>query len=697
MRRTHSLIAVAFALAAGAAGCKHDDVWEPRARTPGVDDAPSYPAPGSGGGRSKAWFSRSMALETSVAGTGAADLAEFCGKIASVPKAGSVGLLPLVMYDADHAGPWVPELGAALADEVGATLRARGFTGSVLETTDMGIRLSQVNLEKVSLATAEAVAASGDRLGVDVVVFGTMKKDKDPGQAFLQHIKVDLAAYGFQSGALVARARFDLRSDSKENTRAYAAAKNESLWMPGTEWNVPATDKGFDQEIRVVAGILGKRALQGIDVGTLKGAIYIPPADTGRFVRSIAKLRAAQSAFALEYERRSKEVMKGESPLDIDKPITLNGVEFKNLQGAYAYLTTLREQLLATETARFAGTVSSIMAEGLRPQVSPRTVLLDAGFTQGSDLQLLEGDLATGGLARSLRARTALKEQNIDIVLAPKIEKVGVNYALRVEVYDLRAPNLMSSSSMRIEPRFATELARQLAVDDLAAIEDLPAVEKSVWEKVYDKVSSGVVLLAGKQGDGGVQGTGFVVSSQGLLMTNAHVAGGMEPGTGIALFGNGSKVPFKVVKKDDFWDIAVLKVDALPEGTHVFQFADSPRARVGADVAVLGNPKDTTGWVLTPGYMSSITMFVKTSGARPSYMYTCPTRGGNSGSPVLLNDGTVVAVHSAGTIGDVKAQSGEQLVTDKGEPVKAELTGFALGAPAVEAQKLVLGAEGGSK
>jgi S1-C subfamily serine protease len=694
MRRIPSLVLVAFALAATAAGCKHEDVWVPRTQAPGVDDEPSAPPPGSS--RSKAWFSWSAAAEAGVAGTGAADLAEFCGKIASVPKAGSVGLLPLVMYDSDHAGPWVPELGAALADEVGSTLKTRGFTGSVLETTDMGIRLSQVNLEKVSLATAEAVAASGDRLGVDVVVFGTMKRDKDPGQAFLQRIKVDLAAYGFQSGSLVARARFELRSDSKENTRAYAAAKNESLWMPGTEWNVPATEKGFDQELRVVAGILGKRALQGVDVGALKGAIYIPPADTGRFVRSIAKLRAAQSAFALEYERRSKDVMKGESPLDIEKPITLNGVEFKSLQAAYSYLTTLREQLLSTETARFAGTVSSIMAEGLRPQVSPRTVLLDAGFTQGSDLQLLEGDLATGGLARSLRARAALKEQNIDLVLAPKIEKVGVNFALRVEVYDLRAPNLMSSSSMRIEPRFATELARQLAVDELAAIDDLPAIEKSAWEKVHDKVVTGVVLLAGKQGEGGVQGTGFVVSSQGLVMTNAHVAGAMEPGTGVALFANGQKAAFKVVKQDEFWDLALVKVESMPEGTHVFQFADPARARVGSEVAVLGNPKGTEGWVLAPGYMSSLRERVKTTGERPSYMYTCPTRGGNSGSPVLLNDGTVVAVHSAGMIGDVKNQNGYQLVTDKGT-VFSELTGFALGAPAAEAQKLVQGAEGGAR
>jgi S1-C subfamily serine protease len=691
MVRHRHLIAASLALASIAAGCRHEDQYVRRTRVPGVDgepaDPPSAPEPA---GTVKALVV--LPAEAGVAGTGAAAVAKFCAEVAASGRVGSVGCLPFVMYDSDHSGPWVPEFGVALADEVAEGLKAGGFTGAALGTVDMGIRLSQVNLEKVSLTSAEAVAASGDRLGVDVAIFGTMKREKDAGAAFLQRIRVDLAAYSFTTGALCARAKFELRSDTKENSRAYALAKNESLWMPGTDWAVPAPEKGLDDELRVVCGVLARRALQGIDVGSLKNAIYIPPADTGRFVRSIAKLRAAQSAFALEYEKRAKEAMKGESPLDIERPLSLNGVEFKTLQAAHAYLATLREKLFAEETARFAGTVSSLMAETLRPQVSPRAVLLDVGFTRASDLQLLEGDLATGGLARSLSAREALKAQNIDIVLAPRIERVGIHFALRVEVYDLRSPNLMSSSSMRIDARYAAELARQLEVDALEPIEDLPTVERNAWEKVNEKVSSGVVALLGKQGEGTIQGSGFVVSAGGLVMTNAHVVGGMAPGSGTAVFPGGQKASFKVVRQDPFWDVALVQVDALPANTHVFQFADPARARVGAEVAVLGNPKGTDGWVLSPGYLSSVKERVRTTGDRPSYMYTCPTRGGNSGSPVLLTDGTVVAVHSAGMIGDVKGQDGYQVVTDKGATVFSELTGFALGAPASEARKIVDGA-----
>jgi S1-C subfamily serine protease len=681
MKRRRAVVAI-WTLAAGAAlaGCKHDDVWVERSETPGVNDAPAYPQPSKPKENTKAWTSPG----SGAVGTARGEFDEFCGKIAAQPRIGSVGCLPLVMYDSDHDGPWVPELGVNLADDVAECLRDKRFSGAVLDSADMAIRLSQVNLDKVTLSSQEAVAGSGDRLGVDVVVFGTMKKDKDPSKAFLQIIKVDLTAYGFQTGALVARKRIELRSDKSENQKAYTASNLDGRWMPGTEWGVPQGTKSLDEELRIVAGILAKRALQGVNLEDVKGQVYLAPTDTGRFVRSIARLRAAQQAFVAEYEKRAKDAAKGESPLDIELPLTLNGVEFKTLQAAFSYLATLREQLLATETARFSSTMTSILAEAVRPLVQPRVVILDAGFTKGSDVQLLEGELATGGLARSLRAREALKEQNIDFVVAPKIEQVGANFALRAEVYDLRHPNLMASSSMRIDARYSSDLARQLAVDEMKAIDDLPAIEKSSWDRVYNQVASGVVALA----EGNGWGSGFVVSSTGHIITNSHVVKALDASKAKVLFANGQQSSYQVLKDDPFQDIAVVKAESIPEGTHVFEFAEPGRAKVGIEVAVLGNPKGTSGWVLTPGSLSSVSERVQTTGARPSFMYTCPTRGGNSGSPVLLQDGKVIAVHSAGTPGDVKNQSGYELVTDSG-PVYSELTGFAIGVPGGEGKKML--------
>ena len=686
--RVATSAAVLVALAIAGSGCRHRDEWAPRERTPGVDGESAAPMPKES---TKAWML--LPAEAGIAGSGKAALAEFAAKLAAAPRAASVGVLPFVMYDSDHPGPWVPRLGTDLADAAAAAVREAGFRGSVLDTAGMEMRLHQVNLAKVSLYSPEGVADAGDRIGVDLVVFGTMRREKSRDQALLSTIRIDLQAHSFVTGASAGSASFVLRSNSPENGPAYEAARTESLWKPGT-WDVPATPRAFDEELRIVADLLAKRVVQSVDLEAVKGIVYVPPADTGRFVRSVARLRAAQAAFVLEHEKRSKEAGRGEDPMAVEKPITLNGVEFKTLQAAFSYLSTLRESLLTAETARFAGTVTSILVESLKPMVSPRKVIQDIGFTEASDVALLEGDLATGGLVRSLRSREALAKKDIGLVIAPKIERVGTNYALRAEVYDLARPNVVASSSVRIDKRYAADLARMLEQEELAAIDDLPQIERQSWERVFEKVVSGGVVLFGKAGAGQAQGSGFVVSREGHIMTNSHVVRAIEGGSGQVQFSGGSQAPYTVVKDDPFWDVAVVKVDSLPEGTHVFAFADPDRAKVGAEVAVLGAPKGTNGWIFTPGHISSVKEVVPTSGPRPSYMYTCPTRCGSSGSPVVLTDGSVVAMHSAGTIGDVRDLSGAQVTDSKGSPVVGELSGFALGAPGVEARKVLDGTAG---
>jgi S1-C subfamily serine protease len=191
---------------------------------------------------------------------------------------------------------------------------------------------------------------------------------------------------------------------------------------------------------------------------------------------------------------------------------------------------------------------------------------------------------------------------------------------------------------------------------------------------VYDTVKSGVVHVTGTEG----RGSGFVVDERGLVVTNEHVARGIG-GDLKVVCQDGTPLPARVVATDPHWDLALLAVDGLPRDAHVLQFAAD--VGVGVEVAVLGHPRDSSGWVLTRGYVSSTTERIEGADgrARNALMYTSPTRQGSSGSPVLLADGRVAAVHSAGAVG--------QSLTDSGE--KTELTGFALGVPAREAQRFV--------
>ena len=107
----------------------------------------------------------------------------------------------------------------------------------------------------------------------------------------------------------------------------------------------------------------------------------------------------------------------------------------------------------------------------------------------------------------------------------------------------------------------------------------------------------------------------------------------------------------------------------------------------------LAGRKLTPGAFVSPelSYDGKTILFAYTQGERPrpSTMYTCPTRGGSSGSPVILQDGRIAAVHSAGTRGTVSSAGGAQLTTNDDSPIFSELTGFAIGAPGWKAAEMV--------
>ena len=145
-------------------------------------------------------------------------------------------------------------------------------------------------------------------------------------------------------------------------------------------------------------------------------------------------------------------------------------------------------------------------------------------------------------------------------------------------------------------------------------------------------------------------------------------------------------------------DLAVLRMADAPAGLHAFELARQEDARIGAEVAVIGHPKDaraggwtSNGWVMSPGHLSSTSELVTMPNGRQrlSYMYTCPTRKGNSGSPVLLRDGSVIAVNSHGTGGDVYAAAGELADAAADGAILTELPGFSKGAPAHEARRVL--------
>lgn len=134
-------------------------------------------------------------------------------------------------------------------------------------------------------------------------------------------------------------------------------------------------------------------------------------------------------------------------------------------------------------------------------------------------------------------------------------------------------------------------------------------------------------------------GTGFAISSNGYIVTSYHVINGAK-----SIFVQNNKgVTFKVDRyyTDPVNDIAVLKISDPSFnklGTLPYTIKKG-LAGIGVPVFTLGYPKDDP--VLGDGYVSSRTGF---NGDTIAYQVAIPVNPGNSGGPLLDNNGNIVGV-----------------------------------------------------
>jgi Trypsin-like serine proteases, typically periplasmic, contain C-terminal PDZ domain len=161
-------------------------------------------------------------------------------------------------------------------------------------------------------------------------------------------------------------------------------------------------------------------------------------------------------------------------------------------------------------------------------------------------------------------------------------------------------------------------------------------------------------ILGQQTGGGQALGTGFVVSKDGYILTNAHVVseGGQAVKTVIVVFhGSGSQGPTvegTVVSADESTDVALIKVDPSQTPRLVrIHFGDSSKVTVGERVVAIGNPL---------GLDSSLSLGVVSATNRdlPSPNGDVITGGiqtdaainpGNSGGPLIDATGHVIGIN----------------------------------------------------
>ena len=138
-------------------------------------------------------------------------------------------------------------------------------------------------------------------------------------------------------------------------------------------------------------------------------------------------------------------------------------------------------------------------------------------------------------------------------------------------------------------------------------------------------------------------GSGFIIDSSGLVVTNNHVIDGADQIT-VTLQDN-TTLKATVVGRDETGDIALLKVKpdkSLP----AVQFGDSDAARVGDWVVAIGNPFGLGGTV-TAGIVSARGRNIH-QGPYDDFIQTdAAINRGNSGGPLFNMDGQVIGMNTA--------------------------------------------------
>ena len=164
---------------------------------------------------------------------------------------------------------------------------------------------------------------------------------------------------------------------------------------------------------------------------------------------------------------------------------------------------------------------------------------------------------------------------------------------------------------------------------------------------IYDKVSPSVVGVSCSVRGGTQVGTGFVISEDGYIVTNAHVISNYI--SVMIVDSDMNEYEAEVIGSDEITDIAVLKID--PEDTDLVpvEFGKSSELRIGELAIAIGNPLGFELYgTMSTGIISGLNRTVTVEDNTMNLIQTSATiNNGNSGGPLLDAYGRVIGITSA--------------------------------------------------
>jgi len=213
----------------------------------------------------------------------------------------------------------------------------------------------------------------------------------------------------------------------------------------------------------------------------------------------------------------------------------------------------------------------------------------------------------------------------------------------------------ISSEATEVLSDYTVE-TRLLSENEFAAMTEIIDRELSPME-VYALANPAVVAINtevtgtnffGMEVSRPAAGSGFLISEDGLVVTNEHVIRGANS-ISVILY-DGTLHEATLLGEDDLTDLAVLRIDAT-DLTYL-TFCDSSLLQVGKRVAAIGNPLGVLENSMTVGYISALDREINVEGIPLRMLQTdAAINGGNSGGPLINMHGRVIGVVTAKSVG----------------------------------------------
>ena len=176
--------------------------------------------------------------------------------------------------------------------------------------------------------------------------------------------------------------------------------------------------------------------------------------------------------------------------------------------------------------------------------------------------------------------------------------------------------------------------------------------EESVVIKVVEKATPSVVTISMSKADGGEQdvGSGFIISSDGLVVTNKHVVADMTVNYKVVI-GKDLVVEVKNIYRDPLNDLAILRVEKTD--LNAVELGDSDKLKVGQSVIAIGTALGEFRSTVTTGVVSGLGRGIVAGSAENTekldnvIQTDAAINPGNSGGPLFNSGGQVIGVNVA--------------------------------------------------